>query len=154
VCLELACFRPSSPAGHAHFSRARQGTVGLCPAFVRAAGHVQWWGWAAWGMPIYCSTGYCSTGRSRGGGRCRAIMSSPRGGRGACPVVGVGSVGHALFSRPGPGALGLCPAFASRRGHVPRKSRRPGRGGPNWAMPESSGILVSAFDSEATGEFA
>ncbi|MBT2523663.1 hypothetical protein [Arthrobacter sp. ISL-28] len=24
----------------------------------------------------------------------------------------------------------------------------------NWAMPESSGILVSAFDSEATGEFA
>lgn len=24
----------------------------------------------------------------------------------------------------------------------------------NWAMLESSGILVSAFDSEATGEFA
>jgi hypothetical protein len=24
----------------------------------------------------------------------------------------------------------------------------------NWAMPECSGILVSAFDSEAAGEFA
>jgi transposase len=26
--------------------------------------------------------------------------------------------------------------------------------GANWAMLKSSGILVSAFDSEATGEFA
>ena len=33
-------------------------------------------------------------------------------------------------------------------------SRGAGGGGANWAMPGSSGILVSAFDSEATGEFA
>ncbi|BCW65656.1 hypothetical protein NicSoilB4_04190 [Arthrobacter sp. NicSoilB4] len=33
-------------------------------------------------------------------------------------------------------------------------SRGAGVRGANWAMPGSSGSLVSAFDSEATGEFA
>ena len=58
------------------------------------------------------------------------IMSMPRAGCGACPVAGMGSVGHAHFSRSGLGYLGLCPARASRRGHVPRKSPRPGGEGP------------------------
>ena len=203
VCLELAGFGPSSSAGHAHFSRAGVGYLGLCPAFVPAAGHVRWRGEGAGGMshrgvgergacPVVGGAWACPfialgtaeperwavlgdyvqpscrpRGMSRGGvgerGACPffavrtglcGTMSSLRAGRGACPVVGWGSVGHAHFSRAG---LGLCGTMSSPRmqeGACPPEKPQTGRGGPNWAKLESSGILVSAFDSEATGEFA
>ncbi len=60
--------------------------------------------------------------RSRRIGRYWGSMPSPCAGRGECPVAGAGRVGHAHFSRPRLGALGLCPASACRRGHVPQKA--------------------------------
>jgi hypothetical protein len=151
VCLELAGFGPSSSAGHAHFSRSGLGYVGLCPAFVPAAGHVPCRGVGQRAACPLFAGGDGGAGEVGGaGGLCPAFVPAA----GHVLWRGWESVGHTHFWRSGLGYVGLCPAFACRTGHVPRESPMPGRGGPNWAKLESSGILVSAFDSEATGEFA
>ena len=83
-------------------------------------------------------------------------------GEHAQPLMGL----RGMFRRPS-AHCGACSYFAGRtgrngtmsspcvqRGACPPEEPRVGVGGLNWAKPESSGILVSAFDSEATGEFA
>ncbi len=80
VCLELVRFRPSSPAGHAHFSRPRLGATGQ-------------------------------------GGLCWGTMSSPRAGCRACPLFGVGRVGHAHPLPAGLGILGYVHPWRAA-GHV------------------------------------
>ena len=65
---------------------------------------------------------------------------------------------HAHFWSTPVGMWVVCPFLVAGAGHVPRGEwpglprQRPGRA--NWAKRRSSGILVSAFDSKATGEFA
>ena len=168
---------------YVHPSRASWGRSGAacsgqgaCPlARVVTAGHVRWRVLSPRGMSTgACShQGACSFCAARAGRN--GSMSIPRVPRGACPVLlapGKEHVRWRVLSPPGmsTGACshqGACSFFAARTGRngsmsiprMPRGACPPGppqaaRGGPNWAKPESSGILVSAFDSEATGEFA
>ncbi|GIU55779.1 hypothetical protein NicSoilC12_15280 [Arthrobacter sp. NicSoilC12] len=106
------------------------------PQVGRAVGHVQSREWAVWGMPIF-------------GGKEWAIWGyvQPSGGL-------WGSVGAFPFLVGRSGLFGAMSSPQMGRRACPAEEPQAGAGRLNWAKPESSGILVSAFDSEATGEFA
>ena len=130
--------------------------------------------WAGWGYvqgsggPVDMSGG----GREQRGA-CPILAGRSGGGTGrrGQEWAGWGHVqpwgGPVDMSGRGRGQRGACPFFAGRsglfgpmssprtgRGACPAEEPQAGAGRLNWAKLESSGILVSAFDSEATGEFA
>ena len=145
-------------AGPRDMSCARVVDRGACPFFAHLCGQAG--GWAG-----VSRTAQPRSARAACRGRCgedHVQSSRPvRGislGRvmqcGTCPFFAGRTGLFGIMSSPGL-ERGTCPAVrAWTVGHVPRRRPWLGGRGLNWAMPESSGILVSAFDSEATGEFA
>ncbi len=124
----------SSPRGRCGACQVvRRGQRGACPSLAGrngdGAGH-RGQAWAGWGH-VQPSRGLW--GMSSGG----------RGRRGACPFLAGRS-----------GLFGAMSSPRTGRGACPAEEPQAGAGRLNWAKLESSGILVSAFDSEATGEFA
>jgi hypothetical protein len=123
---------------------AGAGWLGLCPVVVRTVGHVRWRWWA---VRVACPflAGRSGHFGTRPGGRAD---------RGACPCGGSGQCGACPFLAGRSGLFWAMSSPRAGRGVCPAEEPRAGAGRPNWAKLESSGILVSAFDSEATGEFA
>lgn len=90
--------------GHAHSLRRGVDRLGICPVAGLRAEHVQWPGWAAWDMLIFCD----GKRRDIHFGHTAWDMLILRDGAG----------GHAHSSRRGVGRLGICPVAGAGTGHV------------------------------------